>query len=565
MTVLRLSVLAIFAATIALGAIAERRPVDSELLGEQPAVSTPLADGRSWFCAGGSAPDGPAEVGLEIVNAGASSVAPVITVMGSKADDIAVHRVTVEPHGRTAVSLADLSDSDWAAAVVEVNAPDVVVDQTHSDLSGLSGADRSSCATGVSSRLLLPDGATRYLAHGEEMTLLLFSPMHNDSITEVLFDADSGPQRLEALVVPGRRVLAVDVTEEVTEAEWVSTVVEVDSGAVVAARVQVRDSELPDREGPVAEPAESADSPADPESVRLQGLSVMPAIADGAAVSVLPTVRSGVGVSTISVANPSRDVRAEVDLEIITAGSMIVADERYAQHGCARLGNMGETVSDDLISLAPVELTVRGGRTVGVALEDSRLADLGCLEDFSILARSLGGLPVAVMFEQRVPFGGGYMHGGVASMGALDAASTRWLAPLESSRSAVSVVNPSATATATVRVKTAGAADDSAVLLEIGPCGRGRVHSEELIGDRPIAVIEASSPVVVGRHHIGQTSRSLQSGVIAGPVRMLTDVASSEQPALDAISTGQPGSTEAGGSADAAVASGAAQSGDCRP
>jgi len=555
--VLRVSVLAIFAAAIALGVAAERLPFDSESLQEQVAVGTPLADGRSWFCAGGSAPDGPAEAGLEIVNAGSSAAEPVITVMGSKADDIAVHRLTVEPYDRTAVSLAELSDSDWAAAVVEVNAPDVVVDQTHSDLSGLSGADRSSCATRTSSRLMLPAGATRLLAHGEQMTLLLFSPLHNDSITEVVFDADSGPQRLEALVVPGRRLLAVDVTEEVTEAEWVSTVVEVDSGGVVAARVQVRDGELPIEPEPGAAPAESGEAAeGEPAAQRLQGLSVMPAIAEGAVVSVLPTVRSGEGINIVSVANPNRDSRAEVDLEIITDGSMIVAGDRYAEHGCERLGSMGEILRDgDAIRLAPIELTVRGGRTVSVALEDSRLRDLDCLEDFSIVARSLNGLPVAVMFEQRVPFGAGYTHGGVASMGALDAASTRWLAPLESSGSALTVVNPSTAVTATVTVKAAGAGGDSAVALEIGPCGRGRIQSEELFGDRPIAVIEASSPVVVGRHHIGQTSRSLLSGVIAGEVTTLTDLAQPDPAA----------SSEAGDPAAASGQSGAAQFGHCRP
>ncbi len=512
MIILRAGVLAFFAAIMATGIVADRRPPEPESLPAEAVVAAPQADGRAWFCTGGSAGDsGPAVVGLEIVNASPSRVEPVITVMGAGPDQIVSETVAVEPYGRTGVLLAEMvGGSAWVAAVVEVTAPDVVVDQTHQSRSeGAGGVDRSSCATRAASTVLLPDGATRSIVDGaslgEELTLLLFTPFHNDSIVEVVFDADVGPDRLDAVVVPGRRVIAIDVNSEVTEAARISTTVNVEAGAVLASRVQVRDGE------------------------QLRGLSVTPGIAEGAVVSVLPSVRVAGGADIVSVTNPSRDARAEVDLEILTDGS---------------------------ISLDPIRLTIRPGRTVQVDLgAEARLARLANLEDFSILARSLNGLPVAVMVEQRVPLVVTPADGsaaaasdetvgdpaaqpdaadgaeasqevpGVAAMGATDAASTRWLAPLESPGGAISVVNPSPTDVATVTVSAAGAGTASPLTTELAPGRRISISGEQLGTDRPIAVVEASSAVVVGRSYVGSlASRSLMAGVIAGPATPLADL-----------------------------------------
>ncbi len=474
MTILRSSILVIFGACFIIALLIDRDSLTVDLPELAPVVATPVADGRAWFCAGGSGPDGGAVVGLEIVNAGATTIEPEITVIGDGDGEPTTHRVVVEPFGRSAVALADLAErSDWVSAIVEVTASDVLVDQTHT---GEHGTDRSSCVTGAASSVILPSGATRKLSHGEEMVLLLFAPYYEDAIADVTFDANVGVDSLEALVVPGRRVVAVDVTNEVTVASRVSTSVEVDSGLIVASRVQIRSG---------GEPWEN-----------LRGLSVMPGVANGAAVSVLPALQRDSDL--LSVTNPNPTQRAEVDVEIIAEG----------------------------IVMYPIELTIRAGRTVVVDLSsDERLSTLS---DLSVVVRSLSGSSVAAMVERRVPSGGEDVPG-VASMGALDAASTRWLAPVEGSGGSISIVNPSSTTTAGVTVGSAGKVDAHET-FDLGPRQR-RVIQGSRFGDgsqldleRPIAVIEATSPVVVGREYAGATSRHLLAGIIAGPITALVDL-----------------------------------------
>ncbi|MEL0000817.1 MAG: DUF5719 family protein, partial [Acidimicrobiaceae bacterium] len=87
--------------------------------------------------------------------------------------------------------------------------------------------------------------------------------------------------------------------------------------------------------------------------------------------SVVPVVATELGLfDRIHVTNPS-DEAAEVDLEIVTDGSA---------------------------TLDPIELTIRAGRTVVVDVAaESRLA---ALPEFSVVARSLTGQPVAVAVER---------------------------------------------------------------------------------------------------------------------------------------------------------------------
>lgn len=461
---LRLLAILIIGGLVTLGVFTDQRERDLEVPVVPTVLGTPDASVGTWFCAGGSGETGVAAVGLELINVGVEDASvEVIPVRDDVVGDDRLEVVAVASD-RTVVNLVDLAPgAAWVGAIVETGSPDIVVEQT---FDGLSGTDRAPCATNTASSLYAADGATRILAEGEEMTILLMNPFREDAVIDVRFDADVGPDSLEAVVVPARRVLAIDVTTEVTVASRVQTSIDVVSGRLVGHRLQVRNGSA------------------------LRGLSVTPLVQRGATVSVLPSVRTDLGVfDRIVVSNPSAEEVAEVDLEIITDGS---------------------------VTLDPVELTVRPGRTaiVDVATE-SRLAALG---EFAVIARSLTGAPVAVGLERQVSFTADIVPG-TSAVPAIDSAAMRWAAPLDGNEAAVQIVNPSATAIATVEIMVVSPSGATvAQSFELGP-GRWQRIDGATLGERPVVVVDASAPVVVGTELTGFTSRQLLSGVVlADPI-----------------------------------------------
>ncbi|MEM8706727.1 MAG: hypothetical protein AAGE98_09745 [Actinomycetota bacterium] len=455
MRALRLLALIIIGGLVAVGVVLDER--DRDLTEIDPPVLVSTADSRTgtWFCAGGSGAVGSAAVGLEIVNAGTDDAIAEVQLVLDTTDDGQRIEVDLAAGSRTPINLPQFApDAAWLGAIVEIDDADVTVEQT---FDGLSGTDRAPCATATASSLFSADGATRVLAEGETMTVLLMNPFQDDAIADIRFDADVGPDSLSAVVIPARRVVAIDVTEEVTVAARVHTSVTVTSGRLVANRLQVRNGAV------------------------LRGLAVTPFVQDGATVSVLPVLATDLGVfDRIHVTNPS-DTTAEVDLEIVTDGSA---------------------------TLDPIELTVRAGRTVVVDVAtESRLA---ALPAFSVVARSLTGTPVAVAVERAAVLDADVVPG-TAAMPALDAAATAWLVALDGNVSDIAVVNPSSDAIATVQIQVDGQTVES---FELGP-GRRQTVDGTAFGARAIVRVDASAPVVVGRANEGFTSRQMLAGVVA--------------------------------------------------
>ena len=458
MPALRLLGLVIIGGLVTIGVMADQRERSIEEL-PSPVIAT-ASDSRAgtWFCAGGSGSVGAATVGLEVVNAGLDDATVDVQLVQADTADGQRAEVVVPAASRVAVNLPQLApEATWLGAIVESDNPDVVVEQT---FDGLSGTDRAPCATTTGTALFAADGATRLLAEGESMTLVLMNPFQDDAIADVRFDADVGPDSIEAIV-------AIDVTEEVTVAARVHTSVEVTAGRLVANRLQVRNG----------------------TSVR--GLAVTPLVQDGAVLSVIPIVATDSGLfDRIHVTNPS-DEAAEVDLEIVTDGS---------------------------VTLDPVELTIRAGRTVVVDVAvESRLA---ALPEFSVIARSLTGQPVAVAVERRVELGGDLVAG-TAAMGALDAAASEWIVASDGNVAGLSVVNPLADTSAVVELWRVGGEGETLLSsIDLAPGRRQALVAPDLDA-RDILRVRATSPVVVGRASAGFTSRQMLGGVIADGVVLL--------------------------------------------
>ena len=341
-------------------------------------------------------------------------------------------------------------------AVVEVLEGSVVVEQAatgHIADQATTGAntdtDRATCHTSTSRTWILPSGATREAEFGETNTMLILNPFLEDAVLDVHFDADVGIDSLEGVVAPARRVTAIDVTEAVTVASRVSAVVDVVVGRVAIARVQT-----------IANEAQI-------------GLALTPGGAEAAPVWFLPNVNRSARSDVITVVNPSTEIDALVDLEI---------------------------VADGTLSFDPIELTLRPGRVAVVRLADEDR--LEGVESMSVIARSLDGLPVAVINESYLPFGDGRASNLSATVG-LATMATSWVAPIEQDEGGLLLYNPgSGIVTATVSEHIDGeivAVTD----VELGAGRRAVLEAAAFSSDRPIVTIEAPTPIVVGREFRG--------------------------------------------------------------
>jgi hypothetical protein len=473
----RILVVAVVAAALSVALVLDQghRPVPVDP--EPGRASVPVAaDGAVWFCPGGSGPSGPAGVAIELINAGGQPASVFVSgVRSGTGEEPRSVEELLDPGERRLVPLADLvPDSAWMGAVVEVDSGDVVVDQTFIGATGgdsvATGSDRAPCHTRTATSWIVASGATRVTELGEEMTLLVLNPFLDDAVLDIRFDSDVGVDSLTGVVVPARRVLAIDITEAVTVASRVSAVIDVVAGRVAVSRLQVIENEIS------------------------SGLAVTPASADAAAVWYLPTVRRGSRNDVVTVVNPSTSETAKVDLEI---------------------------TADGTLRFDPIELTIRPGRSVAVAIADEvRLEGAGVM---TIVARSLNGLPVAVMNESTLPFGGGPVSNFSSTVGA-DAASTRWIAPVEADEGAVVIFNPSETSIATASVSVISDGELQLIAeVEVQPRRRAEVASGDLGGGRPIVVVDSTSPVVVGREFSDVSVHGLSVAIATGAAVSVID------------------------------------------
>ncbi len=462
--------------TLVLAALFDRSRGAAAVLPAVAASSVSFAapGGSTWFCPGGSGDNGPARVGVEVVNAGSASVEVGITAMGSKpSSDPVTDTIAIGAGGRTVVPLETMiPDDPWVGAVLETGNPDVIVDQI---FDGPTGTDRSPCITRTAESWVVPYGATRIESDGEQMVLLLLNPFPDDAVVDIDFDADVGLDSLSGVVAPANRVTAVDITNEVTVAARVSAIIDVVSGRLAVSRIQTYNSEV------------------------ARGLSVEAASPGGSPVIYLPNVELADGrTDVLSITNPSDDEIAQVDVEI---------------------------VAETDVPLDPIELTIHPRRTVTVRLPDEpRLAGL---DKFTLVVRSLSGVPVAASLDSLVAPDGDAVVGAAAETGA-DVASKDWLVPIEATdtgRADVVVVNPSVDAVARVGFSVIGPGGTTRIsTVELGPTRRTSVTASELGGSQAVVRIVASSPVVVGIEAAGLTSRSMSLGIRTGPAVPFSEV-----------------------------------------
>ena len=437
--------------------------------GPTPAALSELAPpadalGSTWYCAGGTAEEaGHADHLVAVANFGDDDVEVVLTAIpGAVAGSVPsatpeVDELTIAAHSRQTVRLADLVQAPYAAAIVEAGRGEVAVEHS---VTGEDDFDGAPCASSSSSTWYLAAGATTRDAH-EELTL--FNPFPDDAVVDITFVTPDGlrsPPVFSGLIVPGRRVVAVDVGAVVSRHPNVATSIVARSGRLVVDRLQSFDG---------------SDGPA--------GLAVTPAAPAPALVWNLPDGVVGEGISEIvTVYNPTdqaAEVDVEVDLDPTDDPSQPVAADPFA-----------------------LPVPPRGFAQVDVGADD-RVPDG---RGHTITVRSQNG--VSVVAERWIRAGAPATRSGLAATLAGPVVATRWLSPTGGATSQVAeiltLVNPAADGIARVTITAAAASEQLAIAgledLEVPAQGRVVIDLGQYIDGLDLQVVVSSTlPIVVER------------------------------------------------------------------
>lgn len=205
---------------------------------DMPTAPAPTSLASTWYCAGGTAQSGgAADATVIVANPGDSEVTAVVTVVPSEGQR-ATRELDVAPNSAESVRLQDVAKSSYAAALVEVDGGQGVVEQT---VSGSLGQSASPCASAASDEWYFADGSTR---REGTFVLSLFNPFPENAIADLSFSTDQGravPRALQGLVVPARSLVVRNVGEFVRRRETLATSVKVRAGRLVASKLQLHD------------------------------------------------------------------------------------------------------------------------------------------------------------------------------------------------------------------------------------------------------------------------------------------------------------------------------------
>jgi len=212
----------------------------------QPVAAPASALQSTWYCAGGTAEaEGIADHRVVVLNASDQDLSGTVSVYPGRVHPLAEGAaelpepaevpIEVGAHTQEEVVLGDVIDAPFAAALVEMDGGEVVVEH---EVSGPSGRDASPCSSAASSVWQFADGTT---VQGAQETLAIFNPFPDDAVVDITFATDDGrrePEDYDGLVIPSGQVVAADVTATVTVREHVSATVTARTGRVVADRIQ---------------------------------------------------------------------------------------------------------------------------------------------------------------------------------------------------------------------------------------------------------------------------------------------------------------------------------------
>lgn len=201
-----------------------------------PSAAPPGALSSTLHCVGAVPPPGGGSAAVIVANASDRAVKGTLRPV-SDAGAAAPIPLEVPLLGSVHVPLDAAAPGRPLAAVVEVDGGEVAAElvvYTPGDI------DTVTCASAPSSLWYFPAGST---AKDATLALSLFNPFPDDAIADLAFSTDQGravPADFQGIVVPGGRLVVVDVGSHVRRREAVATEVVVRSGRLVAAQTQHR-------------------------------------------------------------------------------------------------------------------------------------------------------------------------------------------------------------------------------------------------------------------------------------------------------------------------------------
>ncbi len=422
--------------------------------GDRPEARSAAALDRAstalWFCTGPTSRLEEIDTRtVEVVGISASPIEGRVTVVDETGR--AVERAfRIDPGGRLEVSPGQfVSGAAFAGVTVEVRGGAAVVGQT---VSGPDGTDRRPCTTRAADAWVVPWSTTA--RPGNRAWVLLHNPFRAAAVADLRFVGDIGRRETldsQGVVVPGRSVVAYDVTERIADSAVVSATVDVRVGHVVVARLQASDGS-----GPMG----------------TRGLDLAPGVPDVASRAFVP------GVAETGDPTDGRTV-VVVNTGVEPVEAEVVVRTAEQNHG-----------------VEPWRLVLRSGQRHVVDLDDGRLDGLG---PFGVEVRTLDGRPVAVSVVQR--FG---ETGGLSVRPAVSVAARGWVVDLGERYGAttdvLAVMNPAIEGIATIEVKVlAGTAPTNVVRsVELSP---GTQVSFDLGAGPPVVLaVESTAPVITSVH-----------------------------------------------------------------
>ncbi len=262
-----LGVLVLFAVLDRTGESTPKSATQAASIQGNPMVAPAGALSSSWFCAGATAaapatsaaptttttvpasasasasnlpvarpsPYGEADGQLVITNAGTSKAAATITDVSSGGSTVN-SSVDVPSGGSVSVPESAPGGTGWEGAIVEVDAGQVVVDQS---VNGPLGASSSPCATSGSSSWYLPTGQTR--VNADEFISLL-NPYPSATIVDLSFVTNQGveqPQNFQGVDVPANGLVNVDLGTYLSRRSAIEATVTARTGSVVAWETEI--------------------------------------------------------------------------------------------------------------------------------------------------------------------------------------------------------------------------------------------------------------------------------------------------------------------------------------
>lgn len=422
-----------------------------------------------WFCVGPTNKlSGISNQVITISNLGPDLTEGLRLTISDTEGNSTERAIQVEGQGYLEILTSQERDtSSYVGITLEAPQGGVLVEQQLEALD-FSGLDKRSCVTTTSSSWIVPWGTTE--RPGTQQTLLLYNPFQATAVADLLFVGNQGLRETldsQGIVIPGKSVVAYELTERIPDSALLSSYVDVRTGQLIVSGLTVADGSSPSG---------------------VKGLSVTYGSPEIGGDLFLPGSDSGTNPGSVVVVNPS-------DLPV--EGELVVRP------------------TDPDVFVEPFGFVLRAGQRQVIELsEHSRLEEVG---PYSLYIRSLDNSNLAASYirqlsnEQITESTSSASTTGLDVLPAIGYGSTYWLIEVPGTLgnpAVVTIFNPSLKSISSINLW----ANENLPLpdsFELDPGDRAQleIDAEVLLG------VEASSPVVAVREWSGPEGWTSDYGI----------------------------------------------------